>query len=158
MVKPTRRRDRLQRIMLVPVSPLRQLSTRAAWGAAVLLCVGLAFMAGRWSSTQTTGAMTQQLNQVTQSSQNQLRSLEERTDIRLKDCGIIQAASERLQEDNPELLASLALNASAPAPPTQLSPSSQPSPPSRRAGQTRASSSATKGAVSRASAGVPGVT
>lgn len=109
MVKPTRRRDRLQRIMLVPVSPLRQLSTRAAWGAVVLLCVGLAFMSGRWSVAQTTGAMTQQLNQVTQSSQNQLRSLEERTDVRLKECGIIQAASERLQEDNQELLASLAL-------------------------------------------------
>lgn len=109
MVKPTRRRDRLQRIMLVPVSPLRQLSTRAAWGAVVLLCVALAFWAGRWSVVQTTGAMTQQLNQVTQSSQNQLRSLEERTDVRLKECGIIQAASERLQEDNQELLASLAL-------------------------------------------------
>ncbi|MNM50476.1 hypothetical protein D3C81_615170 [compost metagenome] len=59
---------------------------------------------------------------------------------------------------SPSLLASLALNASAPAPPKQMIPSSQPSPPSRRAGQTRASSSATKGAVSRASAGVPGVT
>lgn len=109
MVKPTRRRDRLQRIMLVPVNPLRQLSTRAAWGAAVLLSVGLAFMAGRWSSAQTTGTMSQQLDQMTRSSEDQLRTLEERTDIRLKECGIIQAASERLQEDNQELLASLAL-------------------------------------------------
>lgn len=109
MVKPTRRRDRLQRIMLVPVNPLRQLSTRAAWGVAVLFCLGLAFMAGRWSATKTAQDMTQVLDQVARSSQSQLRVLEERTDIRLKECGIIQAASERLQEDNQELLASLAL-------------------------------------------------
>lgn len=109
MVKPTRRRDRLQRIMLVPVSPLRQLSTRAAWGAGLLLCAGLAFWAGRWSVAVSVGDMTQQLDEVTQSSRNQLRSLEVRTDIRLKECSIIQAASERLQEDNQELLASLAL-------------------------------------------------
>ncbi len=109
MVKPGRRRDRLQRIMLVPVNPLRQLSTRAAWGCALLLGLGLAFMLGRWSSAQTPGDMSQQLSQLAQSSQSQLRSLEERTDIRLKECGIIQAASDRLQEDNQELLASLSL-------------------------------------------------
>ncbi len=109
MVKPTRRRDRLQRIMLVPVNPLRQLSTRAAWGVALLLGLGLAFMLGRWSVASVSGDMTQAMNQLTQSSQSQLRTLEERTDIRLKECAIIQAASERLQEDNQELLASLAL-------------------------------------------------
>ena len=76
---------------------------------AVLFGVGLAFMAGRWTATQTTGGVSQQINQFALSSQNQLRALEERTDIRLKECGIIQAASERLQEDNQELLASLAL-------------------------------------------------
>mgnify|MGYP000361302043 CR=1 FL=1 len=109
MVKTPRRRDRLQRIMLVPVSPLRQLSTRAAWAAALVLCAGLAFLSGRWSVSQAASDATQQVDQITQSSQSQLRSLEERTDIRLKECGIIQAASERLQEDNQELLASLAL-------------------------------------------------
>lgn len=109
MVKTPRRRDRLQRLMLVPVSPLRQLSTRAAWAAAILLCAGLAFLAGRWSVSQTANDVAQQMDQITLSSQNQLRSLEERTDIRLKECSIIQAASERLQEDNQELLASLAL-------------------------------------------------
>jgi len=109
MVKPSRRRDRLQRIMLVPVNPLRQLSTRAAWGCALLLGLGLAFMLGRWSSSQAPGDMSQQLSQLSQSSQSQLRSLEVRTDIRLKECGIIQAASDRLQEDNQELLASLSL-------------------------------------------------
>lgn len=109
MVKPIRRRDRLQRIMLVPVNPLRQLSTRAAWAGALLLALGLAFTLGRWSASSASGDMSQQLNQLTQSNQSQLRSLEERTDIRLKECAIIQAASERLQEDNQELLASLAL-------------------------------------------------
>lgn len=109
MVKTPRRRDRLQRLMLVPVSPLRQLSTRAAWAAAILLCAGLSFLAGRWSAAQTANDVAQQVDQITLSNQHQLRSLEERTDIRLKECSIIQAASERLQEDNQELLASLAL-------------------------------------------------
>ena len=109
MAKLTRRRDRLQRIMLVPVSPLRQLSTRAAIVAAVLVCVALAFFVGRWSAQQSVAGVTKQLSQLSKSRDSQLRSMEEQTDIRLKECSIIQAGSERLQEDNLELLASLAL-------------------------------------------------
>lgn len=109
MRRTVRRRDRLQRIMLVPVSPLRQLSTRAALIVLLLTCVTLAFFAGRWSAQRTVEVVTQQLTQLSQSRDSQLRSLELQTDIRLKECSIIQAGSERLQEDNLELLASLAL-------------------------------------------------
>lgn len=109
MRRSMRRRDRLQRIMLVPVSPLRQLSTRAALIVFLLACVTLAFFAGRWSVQRTVEGVTQQLTQLSQSRDSQLRSLELQTDIRLKECSIIQAGSERLQEDNLELLASLAL-------------------------------------------------
>lgn len=109
MARASRRRDRLQRIMLVPVSPLRQLSTRAAYSVAILICVLLAFMAGRWSVEQSSEVVAKQLSQLNKSSETQLRSLELQTDIRLKECSIIQAGSERLQEDNVELLASLAL-------------------------------------------------
>lgn len=109
MARATHRRDRLQRIMLVPVSPLRQLSTRAAYILLALVCVLLAFMAGRWSVHQSAAGVAKQLSQLNKSSATQLRSLELQTDIRLKECSIIQAGSERLQEDNLELLASLAL-------------------------------------------------
>lgn len=109
MARTSRRRDRLQRIMLVPVSPLRQLSTRAAFIAMALIGMLLAFTAGRWSAQQSSVGVAKQLSQLNKSSATQLRSLELQTDIRLKECSIIQSGSERLQEDNLELLASLAL-------------------------------------------------
>lgn len=102
-----RRRERLQRLVLVPVTPFRKLSWSVA-GVVVLLAASVAgFFAGTYyTSYQLDAAQTKTgIGQALLSSR--IRAVEERAAVRVKECAIIEEGAQHLQEDNVELLASL---------------------------------------------------
>lgn len=96
-----RRRERLQRIVLVPVRPFQ----RITWSLGVVLLIAMAGVLGFWlghrevtvvSVSPASGAV----------SARQMAA--ERADIQSRECAIVAQASQSLQVDNRELLASLA--------------------------------------------------
>lgn len=96
-----RRRERLQRIALVPVRPFR----RVTWVAGVLLLMLMAGLAGYWlGQIRTVPAPVLSIAETVQREQ----AVMEQADVKLKACDIVEQASKTLQADNHELLASLA--------------------------------------------------
>lgn len=103
-----RRRDRLQRLVLVPVSPLRHLPWQLLAGLVLVLVAAIAFWGGRQSVLQPSQPASTLMKAVRGAAERRVQAAEEHAAVKLKECDIIDAASRQLQEDNQELLASLA--------------------------------------------------
>lgn len=96
-----RRRERLQRIALVPVRPFQ----RVTWSLGVFLLMLVAGLSGFWLG-KARPAPAVALNSAEVARREQ--AVIEQAEVKLKECDIIEQASQSLQADNRELLASLA--------------------------------------------------
>lgn len=96
-----RRRERLQRIALVPVRPFQ----RVTWSLGVFLLMLAAGVSGYWlGQVRPVPASAVSTAEVARRE----KAVIEQADVKLKACDIIEQASQSLQADNRELLASLA--------------------------------------------------
>lgn len=103
-----RRRERLQRLVLVPVSPLRHLPWQLLAALLLVLVGAVAFWGGRQTVLQASQSSSSLVRAVTGAAERRVQAAEEHAAVKLKECDIIDAASRQLQDDNQELLASMA--------------------------------------------------
>lgn len=104
-----RRRERLQRLVLVPVTPFRKLSWSLAGFVLLLAALAAGFFGGIYYNQHQVDQANAQVGHVSAVLSTQVRAAQEQTAVNAKECSIIQEGARRLQEDNVELLASLSL-------------------------------------------------
>lgn len=95
-----RRRERLQRIVLVPVRPFQ----RITWSLGVVLLIAMAGGLGFWLGHREATVVVVPASGAAPAQQMAVA----RADIQSRECAIVAQASQSLQVDNRELLASLA--------------------------------------------------